>query len=260
MSSKYVGVGEEKARGHQPARRAAAPVRLEFVVRPPLGAGPRPGSGRPNGHCSARHGPPMWPPAKVNSVWSFNDAWLRTSWSEARRQAPRNGASSLDAARVLGIRDAQPQGQGGLDGEIRVSPLPTPPAAPAGRPGSDRFRGQPHRHIAASNEGLIVGWPVRNAVLRLVPGMDLPLHPCSVAPAEGHEKRGPSRPTGRGSSCNNAVLRSERTDASVIVIQPRSLRNLSSDAATASGLKDSGWRRTTASNAMSSIPISTSTL
>ena len=82
-------------------------VRLEFVVRPPLGAGPRPGSGRPNGDCSARHGPPMWPPAKVNSVWSFNDAWLRTSWSEARRQAPRNGASSLDAARVLGIRDAQ---------------------------------------------------------------------------------------------------------------------------------------------------------
>ena len=34
------------------------PVRLEFVVRPPLGAGPSPGSGRPNGHCSARHGPP----------------------------------------------------------------------------------------------------------------------------------------------------------------------------------------------------------
>ena len=35
----------------------------------------------------------------------------------------------------------EPQGQGGLDGEIRVAPLPTPPAAPAGRPGSDRFRG-----------------------------------------------------------------------------------------------------------------------
>ena len=32
----------------------------------------------------------------------------------------------------------EPQGQGGLDGEIRVSPLPAPPAAPAGRPGSDR--------------------------------------------------------------------------------------------------------------------------
>ena len=42
------------------ARRRARrdPVRLEFVVRPPLGAGPSPGSGRSNGHCSARHGPP----------------------------------------------------------------------------------------------------------------------------------------------------------------------------------------------------------
>ena len=39
-------------------RRGAGPVRLEFVVRPPLGAGPSPGSGRPNGHCSVRHGPP----------------------------------------------------------------------------------------------------------------------------------------------------------------------------------------------------------
>ena len=38
------------------------------------------------------------------------------------------------------------QGQGGLDGEIRVPP---------------------HRHIAASNEGLVIGRPVRNAVLRI---------------------------------------------------------------------------------------------
>ena len=38
----------------------------------------------------------------------------------------------------------EPQGQGGLDGEIRVPERPTPPAAPAGRPGSDRLRGQPH--------------------------------------------------------------------------------------------------------------------
>ena len=37
---------------------ATCPVRLEFVVRPPLGAGPSPGSGRPNGHCSVQHGPP----------------------------------------------------------------------------------------------------------------------------------------------------------------------------------------------------------
>ena len=80
------------------------------------------------------------------------------------------------------------QGQGGFDGEIRVPPLPTPPAASAGRPGRDRFRGHPHRHIAAANEGPVIGRPVRNAVLRLVRGMDLRLHPCRVAPAEGHEK------------------------------------------------------------------------
>ena len=98
------------------------------------------------------------------------------------------------------------QGQGGFDGEIRVAPLPTPPAAPAGRPGSDRLRGQPHRHIAASNECAVVGRPVRNAVLCLVPGMNLRLHPCSVAPAEGPEKCGPRRPTRAGPSCNNAVL------------------------------------------------------
>ena len=145
---------------------AGSPVRLEFVVRPPLGAGPSPGSGRPNGHCSARHGPPC-----------------------VRRQREMV---------------EEPQGQGGLDGEIRVPPLPALPAAPAGRPGSDRFRGQPHRHIAASNEGLVVGQPVRHAVLRLIRGMDLRLHPCCVAPAEGHEKCRPNRPTRRGSSCNNA--------------------------------------------------------
>ena len=52
----------------------------------------------------------MCPPAKVNGVWPFNDAWLRTSLSEARRQAPRNGASILDAAREFGIRDAQEKG------------------------------------------------------------------------------------------------------------------------------------------------------
>ena len=56
----------------------------------------------------------------------------------------------------------EPQGQSGLDGEIRVPPLPAPPAAPAGCPGSDRFRGHPHRHIAAANEGPIVGRPIRN--------------------------------------------------------------------------------------------------
>ena len=49
----------------------------------------------------------MCPSAKVNGVWPFNDAWLRTSLEESRRQAPRNVVSILDAARELGIRDAQ---------------------------------------------------------------------------------------------------------------------------------------------------------
>ena len=79
---------------------------------------------------------------------------------------------------------AEPQGQGGFDGKIRGAPLPAAVAAPAGRPGSDRFRGQPHHHIAAANEGLVVGRPIRHAVLRLLRGMNLRLHPCRVTPAE----------------------------------------------------------------------------
>ena len=90
----------------------------------------------------------------------------------------------------------EPQGH---DGEIRVAPLPAPPAAPAGCPGSDRFRGQPHRHIAASNEGLVIGRPVCHAVRRLIRGMNLRLHPWSVTPAEGPEKCGPRCPTRRSS-------------------------------------------------------------
>ena len=98
------------------------------------------------------------------------------------------------------------QSQSGLDGEIRVPPLPTPPAASAGRPDSDRFRGHPHRHIAAANEGPVVGRPVRHAIFRRVRGMDLRLHPRRVAPAEGPEKCRPHRPTPAGSSCNNAAV------------------------------------------------------
>ena len=71
----------------------------------------------------------------------------------------------------------------------------------------------PTPHIAAANEGPIVGRPIRNAVLRLVRGMNLRLHLCSVAPAEDHEKCEPSRPTRRGSSCNNARLDSRAWSA-----------------------------------------------
>ena len=106
----------------------------------------------------------------------------------------------------------EPQGQGGFDGKIRVPSLPAPLATPAGRPGGDRVREQPHRHIAASNKSLIVSRPVRHAVLRLIHGMDLRLHPCSVAPAEDHEKCGPRRPTRAGPSCNNA-MRQHGTEA-----------------------------------------------
>ena len=184
----------------------------------------------------------MWPPAKVNGVWPFNDAWLRTSfvvgqtpgatqtWPQSwmqrenwefethRLTAPGErrivGGGEVEAhhpeQRVqepfgLAQREMveESQGQGGLDGEIRVAPLPISPAAPAGRPGSDRFRGQPHRHIAAANDGPVVGRPIRNAVLRLIRGMNLRLHPCSVAPAETR-RAGQTAPPAEGLSCNNA--------------------------------------------------------
>ena len=41
--------------------------------------------------------------------------------------------------------------------------------------------------------------------------MDLRLHPCSVAPAEGHEKCRPNRLTPAGSSCNNACAGKARS-------------------------------------------------
>ena len=106
------------------------------------------------------------------------------SGTERSRRIIPNSACKNPSAWRSGRWLEEPQGQGGLDGEIRVPPLPAPLAAPAGRPGSDRVRGQPHRHIAASNEGPVVGRPIRNAVLRLIRGMDLRLHPRSVASAE----------------------------------------------------------------------------
>ena len=58
--------------------------------------------------------------------------------------------------------------------------------------------------VALLHEDSAVGRPVRHPILRLIPGMNLRLHPRSVAPAEGPEKCGPRRPTRSGYSCNNA--------------------------------------------------------
>ena len=44
--------------------------------------------------------------AKVNGVWPFNDAWLRTSLEEARRQATQRCLKPGCSERI-GIRDAQ---------------------------------------------------------------------------------------------------------------------------------------------------------
>ena len=68
---------------------AQDPVRLEFVVRPPLGAGPRPGSGIPNGHCSARHGPPCvrWRRATACGPSTTRGCVPRWRRPDARRHA-----------------------------------------------------------------------------------------------------------------------------------------------------------------------------
>ena len=70
----------------------------------------------------------------------------------------------------------------------------------------------------------VVATPVRNAVLRLIRGMDLRLHPCSVDSAEDHEKCGPNRPTRAGSSCNNALERRGSTSKPVGNITTSALR------------------------------------
>ena len=65
------------------------PVRLEFVVRPPLGAGPSPGSGRSNGHCAAR----------LRRHATLPQSWIqREDWEfETHR---RRGARDSGAGRV----------------------------------------------------------------------------------------------------------------------------------------------------------------
>ena len=61
-------------------------------------------------------------------------------------------------------------------------------------------------HIAAANEGPVVGPPIRNAVLRLIRGMDLRLHPCSVAPAETR-RAGQTAPLAEGIHATTPLLK-----------------------------------------------------
>ena len=64
------------------------PVRLEFVVRPPLGAGPSPGSGRSNGHCSAR----------LRRHATLPQSWIqRENW-----EFETHGISKSEVSRICG--------------------------------------------------------------------------------------------------------------------------------------------------------------
>ena len=68
--------------------------------------------------------------------------------------------------------------------------------------------GDTHR-VASADQGTIVGRPVRDAVFRLVRGMDSRLHPLSVVVGSvppSKSRDGPSLDSaGRGDSCTNAV-------------------------------------------------------
>ena len=68
---RHDGLGDGHFTGVVAAKRfttAASPVALEFVVRPPLRAGPGPGSVRPNALFNSARAT-VCPPAKVNGVW-----------------------------------------------------------------------------------------------------------------------------------------------------------------------------------------------
>ena len=172
-----------------------------FMQQRPSVPPPRPGGLGRSRRASAVCAPDRRPVIKGRRACARPTPGLSVRATAARPEQGVQEPFGL-AQREMG---EEPQDHGGFDGEIRVSPLPAPPAAPAGHPGSNCFQGQPHRQIAASNEGLIVGRPVRNAILRLIRGMNLRLHPHRMAPAERSEKCAASCPTRRRSSCNNAM-------------------------------------------------------
>ena len=128
----------------------------------------------------------MCPPANINGVWPFNDAWLRTSLEEARRQAPRNVASILDSARELGIRDAQD-----LTAEDGLTPLPS------WTPGAK----------AIADDGLVAEERILHPALTMVPGRLLP-----TAPSELLYQRDRPVPRGRPRAVGRDVRRPGRWD------------------------------------------------
>ena len=92
----------------------------------------------------------------------------------------------------------EPQGQGGLDGEIRVPPLPTPLAAPAGRPGSDRFPRTPTPSHRRGERGPDCR-PANSQCGTSSYTWDEPSTASLQCGSCGDEKGGPNRPTRRRS-------------------------------------------------------------
>ena len=170
--------------------------------------------------CRAREG---WPrrAEPVADGASNADCAGRASYSRGRRG---RGASSRTGRAGTLRPGAAGDGRGAAgSGRSRWRDPSSAAARPAGHSGrASRQRSLPRTPTpshAASNESLIVGRPVRHAILRLIPGMNLRLHPRSVAPAEGPEKGGPRRPTRSGYSCNNA----QRRHDALIPRRPRPL-------------------------------------
>ena len=112
----------------------------------------------------------------------------------------------------------EPQGHGGLDGEIRAAPLPAPPATPAGRPGNDRFRGHPvprsAGHAAPPAAGIHATTPrtdpahTRSSVRQLPPRQREPVvhRPQPRRPARASELARPRRTSRFRSSCQFSTI------------------------------------------------------
>ena len=129
----------------------------------------------------------------------------RASYSRGRRG---RGASSRTGRAGTLRPGAAGDGRGAAgSGRSRWRDPSTAAARPAGRSGGVSRQRSPPRTTTPSHRRVEQGPDCRPASSQRGTspyGMDLRLHPCSVAPAECHEKCGPNRPTPTGYSCNNA--------------------------------------------------------